>query len=339
MSTSTSEQVRKVAQQLGYSPSPAAHRLATGRAGSVAIVAPTVTSWYFGDLLGGIEPVVRHARLDLLLCQVGDPETRRGYFCSGALSRRADGVVLVGLALSGPEVVALQELDVPVCIVGGRIEGFSSAVADEMAGTSMAVRYLLNLGHRRIGVIASATDEPVGLTLPRWRRAGYHAALSQAGMHIGPEMDVIAEGTIAGGDSAVAELLGRPAMPTAVLVETDEMALGVVRALRRVGLRVPEDISVIGFDGHPMAQYLGLTTVSQDVQDQGRRIAEHLVSSVVQPAGRPPVHLVSTVMLVVRATTSVCAGSCTSAAPPPPNDNAPAGVSSWLEPVGVGQER
>ncbi len=339
VSTSTAEQVKKVAQDLGYSPSPAAHRLATGRAGSVVIVTPDVTSWYSEDVLAGIEPVVRGAGLDLLLSRVSDPGTRRDYFCSGALSGRVDGVVLVRLALSPPEVLALQKLDVSVCVVGGQVDGFSGIDGDEMGGTSMAVRHLLNLGHRRFGVIASTADEPAGLTLPRLRQAGYHAALGEAGLRLEPEMEISAEGTIAGGESAAAQLLGRPGPPTAVLVETDEMAFGVVRAFRRVGLRVPEDISVIGFDGHPMAHYLGLTTVCQDVQDQGRRIAEHLVSSVSRPGGEPAVHMVGAVTLVVRSTTSVRAEGFTSAVPPSPQDKGPAGAGTWLEPVGAGQER
>ena len=120
VSTSTEERIREAAEQLGYSVSPAAYRLATGRTGTLAIVMPYLTRWFFAELLGGVEQVVREAGLDLLLYHVGDSEMRQSYFSSGLLRKRVDGVLLVTLALTEPEVDALRGLDVPVCMVGSR---------------------------------------------------------------------------------------------------------------------------------------------------------------------------------------------------------------------------
>ena len=305
VSAKTTKRVREAAEQLGYSASPAASRLATGRTGTLAIVMPNLTRWFFAELLGGVEQVVREAGLDLLVHHLGDTETRRGYFSSGLLRKRVDGVLLVTLALTEPEIDALMALDVPVCMVGTDVEGFSSIRIDDVQSASTAVRHLLNLGHRRIGLISGAPDEPMHFTVPVHRRFGYRAALETAGIPADRELEVHGDFTIRGGDEATTQLLGRDDLPTAIFAESDEMAFGALRALRRVGLRVPADISVVGFDDHPMAEYFELTTMSQDVREQGRQVAQQLVAAVSRPDGAPVTRLHAPTRLVVRGTTAV----------------------------------
>jgi DNA-binding LacI/PurR family transcriptional regulator len=305
VSAKTIERVRAAAAQLGYSASPAASRLATGRTGTLAIVMPSVTGWFFAELLGGVEQVVREAGLDLLVHHLGDTATRRSYFSSGLLRKRVDGVLLVTLALTEPEIDVVRALDVPVCTVGTDVEGFSSIRIDDVGSASMAVRHLLNLGHTQIGLISGALDEPMHFSAPVDRRVGYRAALEAAGVPADRDLEVHADFTIGGGDQATAQLLARPKLPTAIFAESDEMAFGVLRALRRVGLRVPADMSVIGFDDHPMAEYFDLTTISQDVRDQGRQIAGQLVGAVTGPSGKPETRLRAPTRLVVRGTTAV----------------------------------
>ncbi|MGO9657243.1 MAG: LacI family DNA-binding transcriptional regulator [Acidimicrobiales bacterium] len=305
VSTSTTERIREAAEQLGYSVSPAAYRLATGRTGTVAIVMPYLTRWFYGELLGGVEQVVREAGLDLLLYQLGDIEMRQSYFSSGLLRKRVDGVLLVTLALTEPEIDALRALDVPVCMVGAHVDGFSSIRIDDAASASTAVQHLINLGHQRVAIISGDPNEPEHFTAELQRRAGYRAALKAAGLPIDPELEAHGTFTIEGGDEATVQLLGRRSLPTAIYAECDEMAVGALRALRRVGLRVPADVSVIGFDDHPMAEYFDLTTMAQDVRDQGRQIARHMVDAVLRPAEVVPVELRSPTRLVVRSTTAV----------------------------------
>jgi DNA-binding LacI/PurR family transcriptional regulator len=305
VSAKTTERVRAAAEQLGYSVSPAASRLATGRTGTVAIVMPNLTRWFFAELLGGVEQVVREAGLDLLVHHLGDTETRQGYFSSGLLRKRVDGVLLVTLALTDPEVDAVRALDVPVCMVGTDVEGFSSIRIDDVEAAATAVRHLLNLGHRRIGLISGAPDEPMHFTVPVHRRVGYRVALETAGVPPDLDLEVHGDFTIGGGDDATVQLLGRSRLPTAIFAESDEMAFGALRALRRVGLRVPADISLVGFDDHPMAEYFDLTTISQDVRDQGRQIAEQLIRAVSRPGDVPAKQLRAPTRLVVRGTTAV----------------------------------
>lgn len=305
ISASTTERIREAAEQLGYSVSPAAYRLATGRTGTVAVVMPYLTRWFYGEVLGGAEQVVREAGLDLILYHVGDTEMRQRYFSSGLLRKRVDGVLLVTLALTEPEVNALRALDVPVCMVGAEVPGFSSIRIDGTESARKAVQYLINLGHERIGIISGDPREPEHFTAPLGRHAGYRAALEAAGLAADRDLEGHGAFTVEGGDEATVQLLSRRRLPTAIFAECDEMAFGALRALARAGLRVPADMSVIGFDDHPMAQYFDLTTICQDVRDQGRQIAQHLVGAVVRPGEAPPVGLHAPTRLVVRSTTAV----------------------------------
>jgi LacI family transcriptional regulator, repressor for deo operon, udp, cdd, tsx, nupC, and nupG len=308
VSANTTARIRAAAEQLGYSVSPAASRLATGRTGTVAVVMPYLTRWFFAELLGGAEQVFRDAGLDLLLYHVGDTEMRQRYFSSGLLRKRVDGVVLVILALTEPEVRALRALDVPVCMVGTELEGFSSIRIDDVEGAFTAVQHLLNLGHRRIGIISGDPNEPMHFTVPLDRRIGYRAALEAAGLQADRELEAHGAFTVEGGDEATMQLLGRRNLPTAIFAECDEMAFGALRALGRVGLRVPADVSVIGFDNHPMASYFDLTTISQSVRDQGREIAQQLVGAVARPGDATVRQLQAPTQLVVRGTTAVMGG-------------------------------
>jgi DNA-binding LacI/PurR family transcriptional regulator len=308
VSAATTERIRKAAEHLGYSVSPAAYRLATGRTGTVAVVMPYLTRWFFVELLGGAEQVIRQAGLDLLLYNLAGTEMRQRYFSSGLLRKRVDGVLLVTLALTEPEVHALRALDVPVCTVGSYVEGFSSINIDNVESAAVAIRHLTNLGHRRIAIISGDPNEPMNFTVPPQRRAGYRAALEAAGIPVEPELEVHGAFTIDGGDEATVQLLGRRSLPTAIFAECDEMAFGALRALRRVGLRVPADVSVVGFDDHPMALYYDLTTIAQRVHDQGRQIAEHLVGAVMRPGEVAPEQLQAPTCLVVRGTTAVLGG-------------------------------
>ena len=155
--------------------------------------------------------------------------------------------------------------------------GFSGIRIDDSESACTAVQHLINLGHERIAMISGDPNEPQDFTVALRRREGYHSALEAAGLRVRRELEAHGTFSIEGGDDATVRLLGRRSLPTAIFAECDEMAFGALRALRRVGLRVPADVSLIGFDDHPMAQYFELTTISQDVWDQGCHIAQQLV--------------------------------------------------------------
>src|SRR5262249_48892241 len=154
--------------------------------------------------------------------------------------------------------------------------GVSSVSIDDVEGGRRATQHLINLGHERIGII-SGRPLPSPFTPERDRYRGYLEALEQAGIR--PDLDLVTNGffTVEGGEDAIAALLAQPRPPTAVFAISDEMAFGALTALRRHGLSAPQDISVVGFDGHDMSELLGLTTVEQPVAEIGARAARALL--------------------------------------------------------------
>ena len=310
VSARTAERVRNVAEQIGYSVSPFASRLASGRAGTVAVILPYLDRWFFGEILGAAEPVFQETGLDLLLYHVGDIEARRDYFSFHLLRQRVDGVLLVTLALLPSESDALRALRVPVCTVGVEVAGFHSVNIDDIAAAARAVQHLINLGHRRIALISGDTDDTTMFTVPRDRRTGYRAALEAGGLPADPSVEVRGDFTAAGGRRAVAELFAWQDPLTAIFAESDETAFGALGSLTRMGLKVPPDISLVGFDDHPLAEILDLTTISQSVVDQGRAVARQLVAALGGAAEQSePWQLRLPTALVVRGTTRVASSS------------------------------
>jgi len=305
ISPATTERVRQVAERLGYAASPLASALASGRAGSVAVVLPYLDRWYFVSVLSAAGQVLREAGLDVLLFHVGDTSLRHDYFSFGMLRKRVDGVLLLNLTLSEKETDALRGLGVPVCMIGYEVDGFHSVHIDDAAGASTAVQHLLNLGHERIAIISGDPAEPMACTAPQDRRTGYRRALEAAGIAPDPGLEVYGDFTVEGGERATSELFGRPKPPTAIFAESDEMAFGTMKILGRIGMSVPTDISVVGFDNHQMAEYFDLTTIAQPVFEQGRIIARRLVDSIERPSEVPPEKIRTETSLIIRGSTAV----------------------------------
>jgi DNA-binding LacI/PurR family transcriptional regulator len=302
VSQQTRERVLRAAAELAYVPSPAASRLASGRTGAVGVVVPFAFRWFFTEVLTGLEGPLREAGYDVLLYNVGDPARRERFFTAMPLRRRVDAVIAVAPSFSPTEREALHALGVPLAVVGGQVPGFPRIGIDDAAGAATAVRHLLLLGHRDIAMISGDPDDPFGRATTSARRAGFEAALAEAG--IAPERDrVVSEPWgVTGGKRAMEQLLARRRLPTAVFAESDEMALGALQTLRRAGLPVPGRVSLIGFDNHEMAPAGDLTTVAQPVRRQGE-LAARLLVEVLDGGAPNQCDVLLPTRLVVRGST------------------------------------
>ncbi len=297
----TRTRVLQAARQLHYEPSPAASHLASGRTRTVAVVVPFAARWFFSEVIAGVEDVLRRAGLNLLLFNIGQADSRDEFFSRLPLRRRVDGVVVASSALTETEAGALAGLHIPMCILGSVVGGVPSVRISDEEAAATATRHLLALRHDRIAMLCGDPEDPVGHATTRRRRAGFETTLAEAGLR--PTAVVCEPWGIVGGTRAMERLLGEPVLPTAVLAESDEMALGALRTLRRAGLRVPEDVSVIGVDDHELASAVELTTVGQPVWQQGAAAA----TAVVNQLGGGPAEATSTVLptrLIVRGTTA-----------------------------------
>jgi LacI family repressor for deo operon, udp, cdd, tsx, nupC, and nupG len=293
--------VLQAAAELSYVPSPAASRLASGRTGTIGVMAPFTTRWFFAEVIQGAERALREAGYDLLLYNLGDPATRRRFFETLPLRRRVDGALAVALYTSPAERASLRALNIAMSTIAGSDTGFPRVGIDDQTGAAMAVRHLILLGHRDIAMISGNPDDPIGHLTTVARRTGFLTALCEAGLPDGPDRVVSEPWGVEGGARAMEQLLARARLPTAVFAESDEMAFGALQTLRRARLDVPGDLSVIGFDDHEMAASNDLTTIAQPAVEQGRLAVRQLLDVLERGAAASDVVLPT--RLVVRGTT------------------------------------
>jgi LacI family repressor for deo operon, udp, cdd, tsx, nupC, and nupG len=268
----TRRRVLEVAERYRYVVSPEASKLASGSTGRVAIVVPHLSRWFFGCMVEALEGVFRDAGLDVLLYRVGDLVDRRNFFERLPARRKVDAVVVVGIPVEELERQQLALLGVQIVAAGGQHEVYPHVCIDDLEAGRQAVDHLISLGHRSIAMIEAR--DPGRRVQPPGRSSAYYDALAVAGIPADQRLVVSADWGGEQGAEATARLLSINSRPTALYAHSDEVALGAIRTIRRAGLRVPEDISVVGIDDHPLAGLTDLTTIAQPVGEQGRAAAE-----------------------------------------------------------------
>jgi LacI family repressor for deo operon, udp, cdd, tsx, nupC, and nupG len=281
----TRARVLAAAEQLSYVISPEASRLAGGVTGRVAVVVPHISRWFFATLLDGLEQVLREGGLDVLLYHVGGAADRRDFFQRLPARRKVDAVVVLGMPVHDAERDRLELMGVHIVAAGGQVENYPYVSIDDAAAGRQAVDHLIFLGHRRIGMIAAIDPAEPGWPVLPGRTLAYRAALADAGLPADPELVVTVPWGGPSGADAMSRLLSLREPPTAVYAHSDEVALGAMRTLRRAGLRIPEDMSVVGIDDHPMAELADLTTVAQPVLEQGVLAGRMLLELLAGGAG------------------------------------------------------
>jgi LacI family transcriptional regulator len=269
VSAATRERVERVIAERGYVRNGAARALSAGRIGSVNLVMSEVDSPYFVEIIRGVEETLERAGLSMILTTTHEEERCHRRWMARVIEHGTDGVILV---LPDEHAVYVEELHrhgIPFAVVDDRGESLldvPSVGATNFAGGFAATEYLLSLGHRRIAVIGG---QPYKCTTARL--AGYRAALQEAGVPVDPLLVQPGSFQAKAGYASANALLDVPDPPTAIFAGNDLQAMGVYRALYERGLRVPDDMSVVGFDDVPLVALLtpALTTVRQPVREMG----------------------------------------------------------------------
>jgi LacI family transcriptional regulator, repressor for deo operon, udp, cdd, tsx, nupC, and nupG len=305
VAAATRDRVLTAAADLNYVASPFAARLASGRTTTMGLVVPFVNRWFFAEVISTVEAALRPAGFDLLLYNLGDEQGRTRFFDVMPMRKRVDGVLVASLVLDDAEFDALAELNRPVGLLGLEREGFLSARIDDISAARSAVDHLIGQGHRRIGLIGGDTDDPMAFTPPLHRRDGYRDALGAAGLPADPALEQLGYFTVDGGGAAARRLLALPDPPTAFFAESDEMAFGALREVRAAGLRVPDDVAVIGFDDHPLSELMDLSTIRQPVAEQALDVTTRLLALIADTGDELPrdPSVVLPTELVVRGST------------------------------------
>jgi DNA-binding LacI/PurR family transcriptional regulator len=232
-------------------------------------------------MLEALESVLREADLDVLLYHVSDALDRHAFFERLPARRKVDAVVVLAFPVSEAEQQRLELIGVSIVAAGGQSAAYPYVCIDDEAAGRQAMDHLIFLGHQRIAMIAAVDPDLPGWPAISGRSQAYYSALREAGIAADPSLVATVDWGGSQGAEAMGELLGLREPPTAVYAHSDEVALGAMRTLRRAGLRIPEDISVIGIDNHPLAELTDLTTVSQPVRQQGL-LAGQMVLGLLQ---------------------------------------------------------
>lgn len=291
ISDATRERVRTAASQLNYRYNALAGDLRRGRTTIVGVQIYSFTVQTWATMLTALEERLRAAGLQPLLCHVTNAEAQR-LFHKECRDRRVSGLVLTG-PLIGGDLRYLEDL-----MEAGRVVVSALPVAepempcvtiDREGGAGTAARHFLSLGHRHLAAVTGWVGQAL-----RDLGAGFRAAHAEAGLPFAPENLIRVacdDNFYAIGDRAVERLLELPRLPTAVLATDDEIAIGVMRSLQRRGMRVPQDVALIGWDDVPAAAYadVPLTTMAYPARDQGTQLAQLFLEGLPDPrpiAGR-----------------------------------------------------
>lgn len=305
VSHETRARVEAAAAQIGYVVSSNASSLVTGRTRNVGVVIPFITRWFFSQVLEGIESSLIAAGYDLTLYRLSEDETqRRRIFDYFLVRKRVDAVIAVGIELSPQEVTMLHSLGKPIVGIGGAVDDISTISIDDVETARRATEHLLSLGHTRIVHLGGDPEEQMDFRVHSQRLAGVIQAMEAAGitggMHFQP-----ATFSIPGGYEAALPLLADPrSRPTAIVAGCDEIAIGVIIAARQLGIQIPSQLSVIGIDGHDLAEMFSLTTLEQFPSRQGTRAVELVMERMSDAADSPAQALTMPVHLMVRSSTT-----------------------------------
>jgi DNA-binding LacI/PurR family transcriptional regulator len=299
----TAERVQAAIDELGYLPSRRGRAFARGRTASVAVLVPFVTHPSAVERVTGLVEGFRSSGLPVSLADVESPEHQHEHLEALSSDLRPEGLVVVSLRLTREETERLRASGVRPVLIDAEAEGLTSFVVDDLAGGRLAVEHLLGLGHESVAFVGDLEHDRFGFVSSELRHRGYVAALDAAGLERCDEYERTGHH---GQDTARnhgRELFGLARRPTAVFAASDTQALGILQAARDVRLRVPEDVSVVGFDDIAVAALTGLTTVRQPLVESGLRAAEAVLAQVDDPE-RAPEQVVLPLHLVVRDTTA-----------------------------------
>jgi LacI family transcriptional regulator len=303
VSDETRELVSRIIQENGYTANRSARGLSAGRTGLVGVLVPLVYPAYFSGILAGTAEALAEQSMQIVLSPTGH-EHDREVSVLDRLHGLTDGALIILPQESSEELERLLDrgyrfvvLD-PLMPLDERIPSVSAAHA---SGADQAMRHLLQLGHRRIAQITG----PLGWVATEGRRRGYRGALSAAGILPDPALEVEAVPEIEPGRDAAEYLLDLPEPPTAIFAFNDNIAIGAIQAARARGLRVPEDLSVVGFDDVELATIVTpmLTTVRQPLAEMGRT-AVSLLIRLMEQQSLETLHLELATRLVIRDSTA-----------------------------------
>lgn len=307
----TKELVLKAIDELGFSPHGMAKRLATKRMGIVAAIMPFYTGHFYHELLRGIQQTLLKYENDLIIHNVEKPSRVLSFLDRMLQEKRCDGILAISVDIPDFYISKFEQATLPIIVVDRAHDQLDCVLVDNEQGGYLATRHLIDLGHRCIAMISGSRD-----SLPAQKRhEGYCRAMKEAGLCAEDELFVTADqftdnpeipmndgfNELAGW-RAMEALLRAPERPTAVFASADIQALGVLKYARELGVKIPQELAIIGFDDIELSSYLSLTTMQQPMREMGRLAAETLMDKIENRSAEVR-HVILRTKLVERGST------------------------------------
>lgn len=297
----TRREIQKLAEEMGYKPNGLARGLVTQKTDTLGLVIPDITNPFFPEVARGVEEEAAKYGYSVFLCNTDWDVKKEQRYLQALLSKRVDGIILASASEDSDYVIELVRGGLPLILVSRVMKQVDTnyVAIDNVKGAYLATDHLLNLGHRGIAYIGG----PENLEFSRARYEGYLLALASKGIEINSRYIRHGKFKKEEGYRNTCELLKDPASrPTAIFAANDILALGIIQAARELGIQVPGELSVVGFDDIPYASYgeVRLTTVAQPKYAMGEMAAKLLLDEIQSGKKPQKKHIVLQPELVIR---------------------------------------
>ena len=301
VNSKTRERVLAAIDKLSFVPKAEARARAMQHTGRIGVISPFFTAPSFIQRLRGVAETLSPENYELVIYTVDSNDHFQGYLSSLPLTGNLDGLIILSLPVDDTHVRRLIEHGLPTVLIEYPHPKLNCVEIDDVEGGYMAATYLLGKGHRRIAFLGD-TDLPEYSIHPvSLRLSGFRRALKEARIKLPDTFVRLAPYSQEQTRKVANELLNLPEPPTAIFAATDFQAMGVLKAARQLGFKVPEQLAVIGFDDLDIAEYFDLTTISQHLDESGRLAVELLLAQIESPS-RPTRHVKLPLTLIERQT-------------------------------------
>jgi DNA-binding LacI/PurR family transcriptional regulator len=305
---STRQQVLEVIDRLGFTPKAEAVSHARKSIPRLGVMAPFTAYDSYRRRLAGILTESASRTEDIVVFdQVSAAVAAAPMLDSLPVTRRLDGLLIMGLPLEDHLAKRLLQRRLPTVLVDSRRPEFSSVTIDDERGGWLVARHLLERGRDSFAVMSEPQRSGAYVSQGELRRAGFRKAVAEAGLDADAVSFVATKSDLEGGRAAIRHLHAEGRLPSAIFAHEDVLAAGILRECRALGIRVPDDLAVVGFDDGPLAEALDVTTVRQPLETSGRIGVRLLHQALADPEG-PVQHITLELELVVRGSTSSADG-------------------------------
>ncbi len=268
VSDETRQAVLTAIEDLDYTPNPIARQLSTGRTSTIGVILPYLTMPSYVERLRGVQHALAETDYRMVLFSVGSPAERDTYIKDLPRNNLVDGILIISLPPDDQQAERLANAEIPTVLVDAYHQNLCSILTDDVKGGKMATQHLIDLGHERIAFLSEPLETPFHPST-KYRYQGYRQALTENNIPFRREYMISGKRGRFKAKKMAKKLLSLAEPPTAIFAGNDTMAIGVLDRAKDLGIKVPKELSVIGFDGIRDAEYTLLTTIDQNLFESG----------------------------------------------------------------------